>query len=71
MTRSPPVVAGSTVERSPVRNIEVFNPTTNTLNVRWEAAKGPVEGYRVVYAPVNGARPSESVSVPPLLLKNS
>lgn len=51
-----------TVERSPVRNIEVFNPTTNTLNVQWEAAKGPVQGYRVVYAPVNGARPSESVS---------
>ncbi|XP_011614348.2 collagen alpha-1(XII) chain isoform X2 [Takifugu rubripes] len=55
---------GKTLERSPVRNIEVFNPTTNTLNVRWEAAKGPVEGYRVVYAPVNGAKPSESIVVP-------
>lgn len=45
-----------------MRNIEVYNPTTNTLNVRWEAAKGPVQGYRVVYSPVNGARPTETVS---------
>lgn len=50
------------VERSPVRNIQVYNPTTNTLNVRWEAATGPVQQYRVVYSPLNGARPSESVS---------
>lgn len=50
------------VERSAVKNIEVFNPTTNTLNVRWDAATGPVLQYRVVYSPVNGARPSESVS---------
>ncbi|XP_019940584.2 collagen alpha-1(XII) chain isoform X4 [Paralichthys olivaceus] len=55
---------GKTLERSPVRNIQVFNPTTNTLNVRWEAATGPVQQYRVVYAPLTGARPSESVLVP-------
>uniref|UniRef100_A0AAQ5ZRS4 Collagen alpha-1(XII) chain n=1 Tax=Amphiprion ocellaris TaxID=80972 RepID=A0AAQ5ZRS4_AMPOC len=55
---------GKTLERSPVRNIQVFNPTTNTLNVRWEAATGPVQQYRVVYAPATGARPSESVLVP-------
>ncbi|XP_036927763.1 collagen alpha-1(XII) chain isoform X4 [Acanthopagrus latus] len=55
---------GKTLERSPVRNIQVFNPTTNTLNVRWEAATGEVQQYRVVYSPVNGARPSESVLVP-------
>ncbi|CAG09868.1 unnamed protein product, partial [Tetraodon nigroviridis] len=55
---------GKTLERSPVRNIEVFNPTTNTLNVRWEAAKGPVQGYRVNYAPMNGARPVQSIVVP-------
>lgn len=57
---------GSAVERSPVRNIQVFNPTTNTLNVRWEAATGPVQQYRVVYSPLTGARPSESVSFRPL-----
>uniref|UniRef100_A0A671YEV8 Collagen alpha-1(XII) chain n=1 Tax=Sparus aurata TaxID=8175 RepID=A0A671YEV8_SPAAU len=55
---------GKTLERSPVRNIQVFNPTTNTLNVRWEAATGEVQQYRVVYSPVTGARPSESVLVP-------
>ncbi|KAM7403882.1 hypothetical protein PAMA_004351 [Pampus argenteus] len=55
---------GKTLERSPVRNIQVFNPTTNTLNVRWEAATGPVQQYRVVYAPLTGTRPSESVLVP-------
>uniref|UniRef100_A0A668AMZ2 Collagen alpha-1(XII) chain n=1 Tax=Myripristis murdjan TaxID=586833 RepID=A0A668AMZ2_9TELE len=52
------------VERSPVRNIQVFNPTTNTLNVRWEPATGPVQQYRVVYSPLTGTRPSESVVVP-------
>ncbi|KAG7244369.1 hypothetical protein INR49_002894 [Caranx melampygus] len=55
---------GKTLERSPVRSIQVFNPTTNTLNVRWEHATGPVEQYRVVYAPLTGARPSESILVP-------
>ncbi|XP_034713988.1 collagen alpha-1(XII) chain isoform X4 [Etheostoma cragini] len=55
---------GKTLERSPVRNIQVFNPTTNTLNVRWEAATGPVQQYRVVYAPLTGTRPSESILVP-------
>ncbi|CAJ1073879.1 collagen alpha-1(XII) chain isoform X2 [Xyrichtys novacula] len=55
---------GKTLERRPVRNIQVFNPTTNSLNVRWEAATGPVQQYRVVYAPLTGARPSESVLVP-------
>uniref|UniRef100_A0A3B4FJG1 Collagen alpha-1(XII) chain-like n=1 Tax=Pundamilia nyererei TaxID=303518 RepID=A0A3B4FJG1_9CICH len=55
---------GKTLERSPVRNIQVYNPTTNTLNVRWEAATGPVQQYRVVYSPLNGAKPSESILVP-------
>lgn len=50
------------VVRSAVKNIQVFNPTTNTLNVRWEPATGQVLQYRVVYSPVTGARPSESVS---------
>lgn len=62
---SPPNIPGSAVERSPVRNIEVFNPTTNTLNVRWEPADGPVLQYRVVYSPLTGSRPSESVSFHP------
>ncbi|KAJ8341791.1 hypothetical protein SKAU_G00340820 [Synaphobranchus kaupii] len=55
---------GKTLERTPPRNIQVFNPTTNSLNVRWEPASGQVQQYRVVYAPLTGTRPSESVLVP-------
>uniref|UniRef100_A0A3Q2Y3A0 Collagen alpha-1(XII) chain n=1 Tax=Hippocampus comes TaxID=109280 RepID=A0A3Q2Y3A0_HIPCM len=55
---------GKTLERRPVRNIQVFNPTTNSLNVRWEHATGPVLQYRVVYTPVTGAKPAESIMVP-------
>lgn len=50
------------VERLPARNIKVYNPTTNTLNVRWEPASGDVQEYRVVYAPLALTRPSQSVS---------
>ncbi|XP_051942784.1 collagen alpha-1(XII) chain isoform X5 [Hippocampus zosterae] len=56
--------SGGPLERRPVRNIQVFNPTTNSLNVRWEHATGPVLQYRVVYTPVTGAKPAESVMVP-------
>lgn len=59
----PPNVPVLAVERSPARNIQVFNPTLTTLNVRWEAATGPVQRYRVDYAPLTGARPTESVSL--------
>ncbi|XP_056623247.1 collagen alpha-1(XII) chain isoform X1 [Triplophysa dalaica] len=55
---------GKTLVRTPARNIQVYNPTTNTLNVRWEPASGDVLEYRVDYAPLSGARPSESVMVP-------
>ncbi|XP_039992556.1 collagen alpha-1(XII) chain isoform X4 [Xiphias gladius] len=55
---------GKTLERSPVRNIQVFNPSTNSLNVRWDAATGPVQMYRVIYTPQTGTRPSESLVVP-------
>uniref|UniRef100_A0AAY5ETZ1 Collagen alpha-1(XII) chain n=1 Tax=Electrophorus electricus TaxID=8005 RepID=A0AAY5ETZ1_ELEEL len=45
-------------------NIHVYNPTPNSLNVRWEPASGQVQQYRVVYAPLSGVRPSEFVLVP-------
>lgn len=50
------------VPRTPPRNLQVYNPTTNSLNVRWEPASGRVQQYRVAYAPLSGARPAESVS---------
>ncbi|XP_065123394.1 collagen alpha-1(XII) chain isoform X2 [Paramisgurnus dabryanus] len=55
---------GKTLVRTPARNIQVYNPTTNTLNVRWEPASGDVQQYRVVYSPLTGVRPPQSVLVP-------
>ncbi|KAL0170698.1 hypothetical protein M9458_035294, partial [Cirrhinus mrigala] len=49
-----------TVVRTPAKNIRVYNPTTNTLNVRWEPASGEVLQYRVAYSPLSGTRPSQS-----------
>uniref|UniRef100_A0A671NEP6 Collagen alpha-1(XII) chain n=1 Tax=Sinocyclocheilus anshuiensis TaxID=1608454 RepID=A0A671NEP6_9TELE len=52
---------GKTLVRTPAKNIRVYNPTTNTLNVRWEPASGDVLQYRVAYTPLSGTR---SVLVP-------
>uniref|UniRef100_A0A672RH09 Collagen alpha-1(XII) chain n=1 Tax=Sinocyclocheilus grahami TaxID=75366 RepID=A0A672RH09_SINGR len=50
--------------RTPAKNIRVYNPTTNTLNVRWEPASGDVLQYRVGYTPLSGTRSAQSVLVP-------
>uniref|UniRef100_A0A8C9ZP75 Collagen type XII alpha 1 chain n=1 Tax=Sander lucioperca TaxID=283035 RepID=A0A8C9ZP75_SANLU len=55
---------GKTIPRTPPRNIQVYNPSPNSLNVRWEPASGQVQQYRVAYSSLSGARPSESVLVP-------
>uniref|UniRef100_A0A8C9ZNQ8 Collagen alpha-1(XII) chain n=1 Tax=Sander lucioperca TaxID=283035 RepID=A0A8C9ZNQ8_SANLU len=55
---------GKTLPRTPPRNIQVYNPSPNSLNVRWEPASGQVQQYRVAYSSLSGARPSESVLVP-------
>ncbi|XP_047243771.1 collagen alpha-1(XII) chain isoform X2 [Girardinichthys multiradiatus] len=55
---------GKTLPRTPPRNIQVYNPTPNSLNVRWEPASGLVQQYRVAYAPLTGVKPTESVLVP-------
>ncbi|XP_062324096.1 collagen alpha-1(XII) chain [Osmerus eperlanus] len=55
---------GKTLPRTPPKNIQVYNPTPNSLNVRWEPASGQVQQYRVIYAPLTGAKPAESVLVP-------
>ncbi|KAL0967290.1 hypothetical protein UPYG_G00250360 [Umbra pygmaea] len=55
---------GKTLPRTPPKNIKVYNPTPNSLNVRWEPASGQVQQYRVAYAPLSGVRPSETVLVP-------
>ncbi|XP_077409700.1 collagen alpha-1(XII) chain isoform X3 [Vanacampus margaritifer] len=55
---------GKTLPRTPPRNVQVFNPTPNSLNVRWEPASGQVQQYRVEYQPWNSASPPHSVLVP-------
>uniref|UniRef100_A0A9J7XQZ0 Collagen, type XII, alpha 1a n=1 Tax=Cyprinus carpio carpio TaxID=630221 RepID=A0A9J7XQZ0_CYPCA len=55
---------GKTLVRTPAKNIRVYNPGTNTLNVRWEPASGNVLQYRVGYTPLSGTRPPQSVLVP-------
>lgn len=48
--------------RGSARDIQVYNPSPNSLDVRWDPAPGPVQQYRIVYSPVDGTRPSDSVS---------
>ncbi|XP_057679033.1 collagen alpha-1(XII) chain isoform X2 [Corythoichthys intestinalis] len=55
---------GKTLPRTPPRNVQVFNPTPNSLNVRWEPATGQVQQYRVIYAPWNAPSQIQSVLVP-------
>lgn len=50
------------VPRTPPRNIQVYNPSPNSLNVRWEPASGQVQQYRVAYTSLTGSRQTESVS---------
>lgn len=41
----------------------MYDPTTNSLTVSWEPAKGPVTQYRIAYAPTTGDPIEEYVSV--------
>ncbi|XP_053301278.1 collagen alpha-1(XII) chain [Pleuronectes platessa] len=54
---------GKTLPRTPPRNIQVYNPTPNSLNVRWEPASGQVQQYRVAYSSLSGTRSTGSVLV--------
>lgn len=53
------------VPRTPPRNIQVYNPTPDSLNVRWEPASGQVQQYRVAYSALRGPARTESVSGAP------
>ena len=37
-----------------VGNMRVTNPTITTLTVTWNPADGNVQGYKVIYKPVDG-----------------
>lgn len=49
--------------RGTAKNIQVYNPTTNTLNVRWDPAPGLVQQYKVNYSPLYATSPPLSVSI--------
>lgn len=53
------------VPRTPPRNIQVYNPTPDSLKVRWEPASGQVQQYRVAYSALRGTARPESVSGTP------
>lgn len=42
--------------------MRVYDPTTSTLSVSWEHAVGPVQQYRISYAPTTGDPIEEFVS---------
>lgn len=44
--------------RGSVRNLQVYDPTTSKLNVRWEPAEGNVREYIVRWAPSAGGEAS-------------
>ena len=37
-----------------VKNLQVTDPTTSSLRVRWEPAEGNVRQYRIFYVPASG-----------------
>lgn len=41
-----------------VKNLQVTDPTVNTLRVRWDPADGDVRQYNVLYVPVAGGAES-------------
>lgn len=43
------------------RNLQVLDPTTSTLNVRWDPAEGNVREYIVIWAPASGGGEQEVV----------
>lgn len=51
------------VPRSGPRNLQVYDPTTNSLSVSWQPAEGPITQYRITYAPTTGDPIEEYVSM--------
>lgn len=43
------------------RNLQVLDPTTSTLNVRWDPAEGNVREYIVIWVPASGIGEQEVV----------
>ncbi|XP_051908747.1 collagen alpha-1(XII) chain-like isoform X2 [Hippocampus zosterae] len=46
-----------TLRPEPPRNMRVYNATVSTLAVKWDPAPGPVQNYKIRYAPLAGGEP--------------
>lgn len=51
-----------------MKNLRVYDPSTSTLNVRWDHAEGNPRQYKLFYAPTAGG-PEELVIIS--LVKNA
>lgn len=45
-----------------VKNLQVTDPTVNSLRVRWDAADGDVRQYNVIYVPVAGGAAGQVIT---------
>uniref|UniRef100_A0A8C1JRE0 Collagen, type XII, alpha 1b n=1 Tax=Cyprinus carpio TaxID=7962 RepID=A0A8C1JRE0_CYPCA len=46
------------------RNMRVFETTTSTISIGWDHAEGPVQQYKIAYAPLTGDPITEFTVVP-------
>ncbi|XP_008572507.1 PREDICTED: collagen alpha-1(XII) chain, partial [Galeopterus variegatus] len=54
---------GKTKPLNTVKNLRVYDPSTSTLNVRWDHAEGNPRQYKLFYAPT-ASGPEELVPIP-------
>lgn len=52
-----------------VKNLQVTDPTVNSLRVRWDPADGDVRQYNVIYVPVAGGASSMVITLIRICLK--
>lgn len=45
-----------------VKNLQVTDPTVNSLRVRWDPADGDVRQYNIIYVPVAGGASSTVIT---------
>uniref|UniRef100_A0A672NTY1 Collagen type XII alpha 1 chain n=1 Tax=Sinocyclocheilus grahami TaxID=75366 RepID=A0A672NTY1_SINGR len=55
---------GRTLPRAGPRNMRVFETTTSTISIGWDHAEGPVQQYKIAYAPLTGDPITEFTVVP-------
>uniref|UniRef100_A0A8C1VHI0 Collagen alpha-1(XII) chain n=1 Tax=Cyprinus carpio TaxID=7962 RepID=A0A8C1VHI0_CYPCA len=55
---------GRTIPRAGPRNMRVFETTTSTISIGWDHAEGPVQQYKIAYAPLTGDPITEFTVVP-------